>query len=74
MSQRRQLREYQLVQLMLNDRQAFHEEYRRVTEQSGRAVPQCFTDRDMVQTILAIEFHQLELSQSDPESEPMERS
>jgi hypothetical protein len=72
MSQRRQLREFELVKLMLTDRDAFYEEYTRALERSGSPWVRCFTDRDMLRTILAIEFPEAEMSQGDSDSFPVD--
>ena len=56
MSQRRQLREYELVRLMLTDREQLYAEFDRVAGEKGEEELQASTDRDKIRAILAIEF------------------
>jgi len=56
MSQQRQLREYELVRLMLTDRERFYAEFDRVAGENGEVELQAITDRDKVRAILEIEY------------------
>jgi len=56
MSQQRQLREYELVRLMLANREQFYLEFDRVAGDNGEAELHAITDRDKVHAILRIEF------------------
>ena len=57
MSQQAQLREYQLVEMMLTDRQSLRAEFNRVIGDAGGCVDtKCVNDRDMIRAILALEF------------------
>jgi len=56
MGQQRQLREYDLVELMLTDRERLYAEFNRVAGENGEAELQAVTDRDKIRAILRIEF------------------
>jgi hypothetical protein len=66
MSQRRHLREYQLVALMLSDRQALYAEFTRVMgDDGGSRDPRQLTDRDVIAVILEKEFPAAEFSEQE---------
>jgi len=56
MSQRRQLREYQLVEMMLTDRELLYAEFEQVAGPNGEEELGAVTDRDKILAILSIEF------------------
>jgi hypothetical protein len=56
MSQNEQLREYELVEMMLHNRQQLIAEFIRIAGERGEEELQAFTDRDKIRAILNIEF------------------
>ena len=62
MSLQRQLREYDLVRMMLTDREQLYAEFERVAGDDGEEELQAITDRDKIRAILDIEFPQRKLS------------
>ena len=56
MGQRRQLREYDLARLMLEDRQKLDAEFIRVVGERDDFEPQALTDREKILAILNAEF------------------
>ena len=56
MGLQRQLREYDLTRLMLEDRQLLHAAFVRMAGEHGVKELQAITDRDQIRAILNVEF------------------